>query len=131
MSSSNQPGCRSAAGPPDSLGLVTTPPTSAWGYALATYAGLEGEGGLLDPWFPSPRLGEPEEDLDAPEDLAKLEGVDDVRRVRRLVVRVVVEDLQSPPTSTQDAWLRLHLLSHRLVAPRSIGMDGIFGVLTN
>jgi 2,3,4,5-tetrahydropyridine-2,6-dicarboxylate N-succinyltransferase len=122
---------RSAVGPPDSLGAVSTSPTSAWGYALATHAGLEGDGGLLDAWFPSPRLGEPDEDLDAPEDLAKLEGVDDVRRVRRLVVRVVVEDLQSPPTSTQDAWLRLHLLSHRLVAPRSISMDGIFGLLTN
>jgi 2,3,4,5-tetrahydropyridine-2-carboxylate N-succinyltransferase len=107
------------------------PPTSAWGYGLATYAGLEGEDGVLDTWFPSPRLGEPDDELPAPEDLAKLEGVDDVRRVRRLVVRVVVEDLQSPPASAQDAWLRLHLLSHRLVEPRSISMDGIFGVLTN
>ena len=108
-----------------------TPPTSAWGYGLATYAGLEGEGGVLDTWFPSPRLGEPDAELDAPEDLAKLEGVDEVRGVRRLVARVEVEDLQSAPASTQDAWLRLHLLSHRLVAPRSINMDGIFGVLTN
>jgi 2,3,4,5-tetrahydropyridine-2-carboxylate N-succinyltransferase len=106
-------------------------PTSAWGYGLATYAGLEGEGGVLDTWFPSPRLGAPDDELEAPEDLAKLEGVDEVRRVRRLVARVVVDDLQSPPSSTQDAWLRLHLLSHRLVAPHAINMEGIFGQLTN
>ena len=44
---------------------------------------------------------------------------------------VVVEDLQAPPADTQDAWLRLHLLSHRLVAPHTISLDGIFGLLTN
>ena len=106
-------------------------PTSAWGYGLATYAGLEGEGGVLDSWFPSPRLGAPDDELEAPENLAKLEGVDEVRGVRRFVARVVVDDLQIPPSSTQDAWLRLHLLSHRLVAPRAINMEGIFGQLTN
>jgi 2,3,4,5-tetrahydropyridine-2,6-dicarboxylate N-succinyltransferase len=106
-------------------------PTTAWGYGLATYAGTEGEGGVLDTWYPSPRLGVPDEDLDAPAELARLEGVDEVRGVRRLVVRTVVEDLQAAPADTQDAWLRLHLLSHRLVGPRSISMDGIFGLLTN
>jgi 2,3,4,5-tetrahydropyridine-2-carboxylate N-succinyltransferase len=110
---------------------TTAPPSAAWGYGLATYAGLEGEGGVLDVWFPSPRLGAPDPDLEAPEELARLEGVDEVREVRRLVVRVVVEDLQAGPASAQDAWLRLHLLSHRLVAPRSLAMDGIFGHLTN
>jgi 2,3,4,5-tetrahydropyridine-2-carboxylate N-succinyltransferase len=110
---------------------TTASPSAAWGYGLATYAGLEGEGGVLDVWFPSPRLGAPDPDLEAPEELARLEGVDEVREVRRLVVRVVVEDLQAGPASAQDAWLRLHLLSHRLVAPRSLGMDGIFGHLTN
>ena len=51
--------------------------------------------------------------------------------MRRLVVRVVVDDLQAAPADAQDAWLRLHLLSHRLVAPRTISLDGIFGLLTN
>ena len=37
-------------------------PTSAWGYGLATYAGTEGEGGLLDTWYPSPSLGDAEQD---------------------------------------------------------------------
>ena len=30
-----------------------------------------------------------------------------------------------------DAYLRLHLLSHRLVRPHGLNLDGIFGVLTN
>jgi 2,3,4,5-tetrahydropyridine-2-carboxylate N-succinyltransferase len=106
-------------------------PTSAWAYGLATYAGSDGEGGVLDTWYPSPRLGAPEEDLEAPSELAKLEGVDDARGVRRLVVRTVVDDLQAAPTSTKDVWLRLHLLSHRLAAPRSMNLDGIFGLLAN
>ena len=103
----------------------------AWGYGLATYAGTEGEGGVLDTWYPSPRLGSPDQELEAPPELARLEGVDEVRGVRRLLVRTVVDDLQAPPADTADVWLRLHLLSHRLVAPHSVNLDGIFGKLTN
>jgi 2,3,4,5-tetrahydropyridine-2,6-dicarboxylate N-succinyltransferase len=106
-------------------------PTSAWGYGLATFAGTEGEGGVLDTWYPSPRLGPPDELLEAPAELTKLEGVDAVRAVRRLVVRTVVEDLSSAPQDTHDAWLRLHLLSHRLVAPHAISVEGMFSRLTN
>jgi 2,3,4,5-tetrahydropyridine-2,6-dicarboxylate N-succinyltransferase len=109
----------------------TPAPTTAWGYGLATYAGTEGEGGVLDTWYPSPRLGSPDVELEAPPELARLEGVDEVRGVRRLLVRTVVDDLQAPPADTADVWLRLHLLSHRLVAPHSVNLDGIFGKLTN
>ena len=109
----------------------TSAPTVAWGYGLATYAGTQGEGGVLDTWYPSPRLGSPDQELEAPPELARLEGVDEVRGVRRLLVRTVVEDLQAPPADTADVWLRLHLLSHRLVAPHSVNLDGIFGKLTN
>ena len=104
-------------------------PDAAWGYGLATFAGTEGEGGVLDTWYPSPRLGAPDDDLEAPPELARLEGVDEVRAVRRLVVRTVVQDLQAPPVDARDVWLRLHLLSHRLVRPRSVNLDGIFGHL--
>ena len=75
--------------------------------------------GVLDTWYPSPRLGAPDGDPRRRAELARLEGVDEVRGVRRLVVRTVVEDLQAPPADTPDAWLRLHLLSHRLVAPHA------------
>ena len=110
---------------------TTAAQTAAWGYGLATYAGADGEGGVLDTWYPSPRMGLPEEDLEAPAELAKLEGVDEVRGVRRLVVHTVVPDLQAAPASAQDAWLRLHLLSHRLVTPHTVSLDGIFGLLAN
>jgi 2,3,4,5-tetrahydropyridine-2-carboxylate N-succinyltransferase len=40
-------------------------------------------------------------------------------------------DLDLPPADSADAYLRLHLLSHRLVRPNSMNLDGIFGVLPN
>jgi 2,3,4,5-tetrahydropyridine-2-carboxylate N-succinyltransferase len=106
---------------------VSAAPSSAWGHGLAT---LDADGHVLDVWFPAPALGEPD-GSDAPAELTALEGKDDDRAVTREVRCVVVEDLQSPIDSAEDAWLRLHLLSGRLVAPRTITMDGIFGALTN
>ena len=46
------------------------------------------------------------------------------------VVRTVI-DLDAPPADTADAYLRLHLLSHRLVQPHGQNLDGLFGVLPN
>ena len=106
---------------------MTDSPTAAWGFGLAT---VDSGGAVLDVWFPSPALGDAG-DSNAPSELTALEGEDELRGVTREVRRVVVEDLQQPPATTEDAWLRLHLLSHRLVVPRSISMDSIFGVLTN
>ena len=106
---------------------MTDSPTAAWGQGLAT---LDDEGTVLDAWFPAPRLGE-RGDETVPDELVALEGRDGVRRVTREVRTVEIGDLQSPPESTEDAWLRLHLLSSRLVAPRKISLDGLFGVLTN
>ena len=63
--------------------------------------------------------------------LTALDGGDEVRGVTREVRLVEIADLQSAPASTEDVWLRLHLLSSRLVVPRSISMDGIFGFLAN
>ncbi|MGZ8736526.1 MAG: 2,3,4,5-tetrahydropyridine-2,6-dicarboxylate N-succinyltransferase [Nocardioides sp.] len=109
----------------------TTAPTAAWGFGLATFAGVDGEGDVLDTWYPAPALGTPAGDVEAPVELTKLEGVDEVRGVRRAVVLTVAGDLQTGPADTHDAWLRLHLLSHRLVTPHSISLDGVFGLLTN
>ncbi|MGZ5400755.1 MAG: 2,3,4,5-tetrahydropyridine-2,6-dicarboxylate N-succinyltransferase, partial [Nocardioides sp.] len=77
-----------------------------------------------------PALGEPD-DSEAPAELAALTGEDAARGVVREVRRVVVADLQASIVDTPDAWLRLHLLSTRLVRPHTISMDGVFGALTN
>jgi len=106
---------------------VTETLTAAWGHGLAT---VDADGNVLDVWFPAPALGDPD-DSAAPADLTALEGEDTARAVTREVRRVVVPDLQAPIADTPDAWLRLHLLSHRLVRPHTISMDGVFGALTN
>ena len=101
---------------------------AAWGYGLATVAG---EGTVLDTWFPSPKLGNFPSGTDrhiAPAEFEDLEGPDARRGVTLDFVTVEI-DLDSPITSTADAYLRLHLLSHLLVAPNTINLDNIFGHL--
>ena len=81
-------------------------------------------------WFPLPALGQPKT-LEAPAELTALAGEDRDRGVTREVRRVVIDDLSAAPGSAEDAWLRLHLLSSRLVAPHGMSMEGVFGLLTN
>jgi 2,3,4,5-tetrahydropyridine-2,6-dicarboxylate N-succinyltransferase len=100
---------------------------SAWGWGVATVHANES---LLDMWFPQPVLGKPQS-AGPPEELARLEGSDDVRRVTRRVVNVRIDDLSAPPADAADVWLRLHLLSLRLVPPHGQNLDGIFDLLTN
>ncbi|WP_298326199.1 2,3,4,5-tetrahydropyridine-2,6-dicarboxylate N-succinyltransferase [Haloactinopolyspora sp.] len=100
----------------------------AWGYGLAT---ITTDGTILDVWYPSPALGKPPTPVaDAPSELTSLEGDDPDRRVRRQVVHTSI-DLDEAPTSADDAYLRLHLLSHRLVEPHGLNLDGVFGALNN
>jgi 2,3,4,5-tetrahydropyridine-2-carboxylate N-succinyltransferase len=103
---------------------------AAWAYGLSTTTEA---GAVLDTWYPEPALGEaPGQSslLDVPPLLASLEGADPDREVRMSVVRTTI-DLDAAPLDAPDAYLRLHLLSHRLVRPREVNLDGIFGVLTN
>ncbi len=106
----------------------------AWGLGLVTeqVAGLpEGERPrVLDAWFPDPQLGEPDDQRPMPADLRALETRDDDRGTRQVCVSVSI-DLDAPPASAVDAYLRLHLLSHRLVQPNTLNVDGIFAVLPN
>jgi len=104
---------------------MSTDTRTAWGHGLVT---VSTDGTVLDAWYPSPQLGSP--DGSEPGELKALEGPDEVRRVRREVVTTVV-DLDSAPTSAADTYLRLHLLSHRLVQPHGCDLTGIFGLLTN
>ncbi|MFC4554113.1 2,3,4,5-tetrahydropyridine-2,6-dicarboxylate N-succinyltransferase [Georgenia faecalis] len=97
----------------------------AHGIGLATRTE---DGQVLDAWYPSPALGAGG-DTDAGA-LAAAEGRDEVRGVRTEIVRTEI-DLDAAPAGTADAYLRLHLLSHRLVAPNTLNLDGIFAVLPN
>ena len=100
---------------------------SAWGFGLAT---ITDDGVTLDTWYPDPALGVAPADASAPAELEALVGKDEVRRVRRELVQVGI-DLDAPPADASDAYLRLHLLSHRVAEPNTINLDGIFGALTN
>ncbi|WP_449278663.1 2,3,4,5-tetrahydropyridine-2,6-dicarboxylate N-succinyltransferase [Leucobacter sp. GX24907] len=102
----------------------------AWAAGLATYAS---DGTVLDAWFPSPALGRRPEGRDpwiAPAELEDLAGSDDLRGVELRPTALEI-DLDAAPASTEDAYLRLQLLSHCLVQPNSISLDGIFGKLPN
>jgi 2,3,4,5-tetrahydropyridine-2-carboxylate N-succinyltransferase len=103
---------------------------TAWGLGLATTT-LDGT--VLDTWYPTPALGEgPDErqTFAVPAEMASLEGTDPARDVRLTIVRTRI-DLDAAPADVPDAYLRLHLLSHRLVRPHGLNLDGIFGVLSN
>ncbi|RWR22296.1 2,3,4,5-tetrahydropyridine-2,6-dicarboxylate N-succinyltransferase [Agrococcus lahaulensis] len=95
----------------------------AHGHALVTVF----EGRTLDAWYPAPALGAAD-GAAAPEGLAEQAGPVPERGVD-VEHRLVEIDLDAPPASVEDAFLRLHLLSHRLVRPNSINLDGIFGAL--
>ncbi|WP_191563379.1 2,3,4,5-tetrahydropyridine-2,6-dicarboxylate N-succinyltransferase [Janibacter melonis] len=100
---------------------------AAWGHGIAT---TTTDGTVLDTWYPQPRLGEAPEADQVPTELTALAGQDEARGVRTEVVTVAI-DLDAAPQDASDAYLRLHLLSHCLVEPNSINLDGLFGVLTN
>jgi 2,3,4,5-tetrahydropyridine-2-carboxylate N-succinyltransferase len=97
----------------------------ASGHGLAT---ISLSGAVLDTWFPEPVLG----NLSTPvlPFLSALAGVDEIRGVKREVVSLEI-DLDKAPESVSDAYLRLHLLSHRVIKPHGANFEGIFGVLNN
>jgi 2,3,4,5-tetrahydropyridine-2-carboxylate N-succinyltransferase len=101
-------------------------------------ATIAADGTVLDTWFPEPELGGDAEPgttrlsvAEVTEQLGALAGHDDERDVDTVVVRTTIASLDDKPADSYDAYLRLHLLSHRLIAPHGASMDGIFGVLAN
>ena len=101
-------------------------------------ATIAADGTVLDTWFPEPELsGEGASGTnrlsgaEVPETLGALEGRDDEREVEVVIVRTTIASLDDKPADAFDAYLRLHLLSHRLIAPHGANMDGVFGVLAN
>lgn len=100
---------------------------SAWGFGLAT---VTDQGATLDVWYPAPALGTAPAGSTAPADLAALAGHDEQRGVSTKVVLCSI-DLDAAPVDAADVYLRLHLLSHRLVQPHGQNLDGVFGLLNN
>ena len=86
---------------------------------LASFSGDD----MLDVWYPDPS--------DDTADLADLETVDEARKVEQRMVTTVIPDLSQPPVDPADAYLRLHLLSHRIHRPHDLNLSGIFRVLNN
>ncbi len=124
---------------------------AAFGIGLATRDARSGR--LLDAWFPVLGLdGERAEAMAALVPGAGTRSVEldivaggdpDVARIMaaagststvgstRVAVAVVIEDLSAAPVHQLEATLRLHLLSHRLVRPHGISLEGVFGLLPN
>lgn len=106
------------------MATASPTPTSAWGVGLATIAA---DGITLDTFFRHLGLG-----TEAPSGTpTETQSATDERRGVAIVPTSLVIDTQAAPTSATDVYLRLHLLSHRLVEPRTINLDGAFGLLTN
>ncbi|MFF0542875.1 2,3,4,5-tetrahydropyridine-2,6-dicarboxylate N-succinyltransferase [Nocardia thailandica] len=110
---------------------MTSQGASALGIATVTT-----DGTVLDTWYPAPELGEFAETgtqvlAEAPADYAALLGKDEARGVEVVAVRTTIADLSAAPVDAHDVYLRLHLLSHRLVAPHGLSLDGQFGLLSN
>ena len=97
----------------------------ASGHGIAT---VTPAGQILDVWYPNPTLsaltGTPSHEI------LSLTGIDELRNVERKIISIEIETDEAPKDSA-DAYLRLHLLSHRLVKPHGLSLEGIFGLLNN
>ncbi len=105
--------------------MSTSKSLCASGIGVATYGSANQ---LLDVWYPTPAL------TNSPTPLASLDaagGQDPVTGTTRAVITTIIDDLSAPPSDAADAYLRLHLLSHRLVQPHGVNLTGVFGLLTN
>ena len=97
---------------------------AASGIGIATIDGNK----TLDVWFPNPALSiSPIQLIDS----SKYERKDSIRGCEIKIVKTSIKDLSKPAVDVADAYLRLHLLSHRLVQPRTINLEGIFSILNN
>ncbi len=101
-------------------------------YGMGLFTMHMATGDILDVWFPEPMLGLPPDEGGGPAgiDGLRADEVDEARGTTRQIAQVAV-DLDAEPEDTMDVWLRLHLLSHRLVPPHGLDMTGVFGKLTN
>ena len=107
---------------------TSTATSAAWGIGLAT---VTAEGQVLDTWYPAGFLGLGDPPADPPVLPAGLTGPQALPGLSTVEMRTVIASLADPIKDSADAYLRLHLLSHRLVRPNGQNLDGIFGMLAN
>jgi 2,3,4,5-tetrahydropyridine-2-carboxylate N-succinyltransferase len=103
----------------------------AHGAGIAT---LASDGAVLDTWYPAPALRVAPDTNPTPElaaELRALLGPDEARGVDVVAVRTEISSLADPPADAHDVYLRLHLLSHRIVRPHEVNLEGTFGLLSN
>ncbi len=109
-------------------------------------ANIAMDGTVLDTWYPDPSLMDPGNWTEAypmengtvrlgARDLTprmlQLVKLDEDRLVEQVAVRTIIEDLDAPPKDAHDVYLRLHLLSHRLVRPHELHMSETLDKLSN
>lgn len=123
--------------------MTDTTATRTTGAVAAGLATLTEDGTVLDTWYPAPALSDEPgpagtERLTADraaellgDTARKAVGPDPRRGVEVVAVRTVIASLDDKPLDAHDAYLRLHLLSHRLVKPHGQSLDGLFGLLAN
>lgn len=95
------------------------------------------DGTVLDTWYPSPALDDKVRESgtrrlgahDLSPQMLRQVLLDEDRRVEQVAVRTTIADLSKPPIDPHDAYLRLHLLSHRIIEPHTINMDDVFDSL--
>lgn len=115
---------------PHDAAAATT--ATARGLATITYNNT-----VLDVWYPAPKVDQAVSDPgtkrleNIPQQFEDLHGPDEGRGVARVAVNTSIESLAQAPTDAYDAYLRLHLLSHRLVRPNEINLDGLLDLLAN
>ncbi|WP_369200926.1 2,3,4,5-tetrahydropyridine-2,6-dicarboxylate N-succinyltransferase [Streptomyces sp. PU-14G] len=123
--------------------MTEAPNPSTTGAVAAGLATVAADGTVLDTWFPRPELvAEPgpagSERLSAEraaellgESAPQALGEDPRRGVEIVAVRTVISSLEAKPLDAHDVYLRLHLLSHRLVRPHGLSLEGQFAHLAN
>jgi 2,3,4,5-tetrahydropyridine-2-carboxylate N-succinyltransferase len=109
---------------------MTFSTSQAWGAGLAT---VTEDGRVLDVWYPLTSLGLGRSaaggGIAADAGLVAMVGPRALAGMRTEVVETHLGSLADPPKDVADAYLRLHLLSHRMIVPHQANLEGIFALL--
>jgi 2,3,4,5-tetrahydropyridine-2,6-dicarboxylate N-succinyltransferase len=96
---------------------------NAFGIGIATQ---NQAGEILECWFHTLGIGS----KTGVDKFPELLTTDEIRKVKRVNLSLEI-DLTKPAKDVADVYLRLQLLSHRIVKPHGLNLDGIFGILPN